>query len=461
MTNDRDPEDHSNPASMRNPPLPVRLISAFLMNRVIDPKRQAKARAKAEALRRKSGMPHIVDYFHQTDDPYSHLAIQLLRPLLDRYDIELRTHLIRGSGGKNQPRYEELAAWARRDVDLIAEPYGVTFPSGAPTVPSSDLVSDAERALAILDPHAFADIGPRISEAAWSGDEAALAAFPKAAPDVARASAAEGSALLKKMHHYSGAMFHYHGEWYWGADRLDHLETHLRQNGAARRDSEDLIVTRPMPDVTGVDAKGLTLHFYPSLNSPYTAIIYDQSIALREACGINLLTKPVLPMVMRGVPATMDKIRYIMFDTKREADRNGVAFGPIIPPIGTPVIKSYSLFPWTDGTGKTEALLGELLRRAFSQAAPLHTEAGLKAGIEAAGVDWAEAQAHMGSEEWREGIADHQDEMIVGMNFWGVPCYRLEGPGDEPPLDVWGQDRLWVITEEIKRRAGAYTDSQA
>ena len=33
---------------------------------------------------------------------------------------------------------------------------------------------------------------------------------------------------------------------------------------------------------------------------------------------MSLFDKPVLPMVMRGVPAPAPKGRYIVFDTKRE-----------------------------------------------------------------------------------------------------------------------------------------------
>lgn len=455
MKDHRDPEDHSNPASMRNPPLPLRLLSAFFFNRLVDPKRQAARRAKTEAKRKRQGLPHVVEYFHQADDPYSHLAVQLLGALQERYDIKLKTHLIRGTGGKNQPRYEELAAWARRDAGLIAEPYGLTFPNDAPVVPPADLLADAERALAAVPEGDFALIAPQISQALWADDRFAISAFTKAEQQMTDAAIAAGCERLKRLHHYSGAMLFYNGEWYWGADRLDHLEAHLRENGAAKVANETLIVTRPRPDITGVDASGLSLHFYASLNSPYTAIIYDQTVALREACGINLITKPILPMIMRGVPATMDKVKYIMVDTKREGDRNGVPFGPMLSPIGKPVIDAYSLLPWAHSKGLDEAYLGELIRQAFSQAAPLHTDAGLKASVEAVGLDWDEAQSHRGSEDWRAIVADHQDELVDEMNFWGVPCFRLEGPGDEPPLDVWGQDRLWVITEEIKRRARA------
>jgi len=40
------------------------------------------------------------------------------------------------------------------------------------------------------------------------------------------------------------------------------------------------------------------------------------------------------------------------------------------------------------------------------------------------------------------------------MGLWGVPSYRLSGPDAEPDLMVWGQDRLWLVAAEIKRRAG-------
>ncbi|MEM6913946.1 MAG: hypothetical protein AAF511_08205, partial [Pseudomonadota bacterium] len=180
MTNTPDPEDHSNPASMRNPPLAIRLISAFFINRYIDPKRQSARRMKAEERRRTRGERHTVEYFHQTDDPYSHLAVQLLSSLQERYNIDLKTHLIRGTGGKSQPFYTELAAWARQDATLIAEDYGVSFPPQAHITPPPDLLNEAERSLAATPPTEFASRAPAISQAVWEGDREALAAFPKA-----------------------------------------------------------------------------------------------------------------------------------------------------------------------------------------------------------------------------------------------------------------------------------------
>src|SRR5690606_3303197 len=50
-------------------------------------------RRATELRRRMSGQPHRVLYFHQVDDPYSHLAAQVLPRLRERFDVELEPHV--------------------------------------------------------------------------------------------------------------------------------------------------------------------------------------------------------------------------------------------------------------------------------------------------------------------------------------------------------------------------------
>ena len=71
-------------------------------------------------------------------------------------------------------------------------------------------------------------------------------------------------------------------------------------------------------------------------------------------------------------------------------------------------------------------------------------------------MDWAEAETWLGRHDWKDMVALSQHEMVEGMGLWGVPSYRLSGPDGEPDLEVWGQDRLWLVAAEIKRRAAAY-----
>ena len=75
--------------------------------------------------------------------------------------------------------------------------------------------------------------------------------------------------------------------------------------------------------------------------------------------------------------------------------------------------------------------------------------------VEQAGLDWGDAQVHLGSLDWRDETASYQIEMNEELGLWGVPSYRLRGGKAHEDLCVWGQDRLWLIAAEIRRRAAA------
>jgi len=383
-------------------------------------------------------------------DPYSHLTAQVVAHFAESYDIEVVPHLIRATGGRSQPEEEKLAVWARRDCGLIAPHYGLSFPDNAGVVPEPELQQAANRALTKLGAKDFLNQVEGISTSLWSDGSIDAG---QVTVEEAEAALKAGSARLAELDHYSGAMLYYAGEWYWGVDRLFHLEERLRELGVCKEPGQPYIAPRPELDVRGVDASGLQLHFFPSLNSPYTAIIYDNTTELSRACKINLHHKPVLPMVMRGVPATPDKVAYIFFDVKRESEFLGVPFGNTVITIGEPTRQSYSLMPWAKSLGKDVELLSTLLRYAFAEGIALHRKKNIKRAVEEVGLEWTEALKHLGGEDWKPFIEKHQDEMVEGMGLWGVPSYRLCGPDGEPDLEVWGQDRLWLVAAEIRRRA--------
>lgn len=450
-----EPKKNPNSRLIVDPPGWLRtLISRRILGPCMDVAVIEKRRLKAEARRLRRGEPHVIDYFHQLDDPYSHQTAQVLATFAQRYDVEIRVHLVRASGGASQPEAEKLAVWARRDTELIAPHLGLSFPKEAGRVPAPDHQILAGRALARLDHEAAVANIEAISHALWSGEETVLLGYEGSSGSQADLKAAldRGSKRLARQGHYSGATFFYGGEWYWGVDRLYHLEHRLRALGANRSPDESMIVPRPDIDLADLDASRLRLDFYPSLNSPYTAIVFDRTIELKNACGIEFHHKPVLPMIMRGVPAPPAKGKYIVFDTKREADVAGVPFGDVIMPMGTPTRRAYSLLPWATAKGKDEALMSALLRHAFALGVGLHRDAGMRRAVEAAGLDWAEASKVIDGEEWKPLVEQNQTDMIDGLGLWGVPSYQLTGPEGEPDLAVWGQDRLWLIAYEIKRR---------
>jgi 2-hydroxychromene-2-carboxylate isomerase len=445
-----EPENNTTASYFVDPPRLLRFFLSKRFSRLANTQWRAKKRVAAEKKRKAGGRPHVVEYFHQVDDPYSHLMAQVVAQFAERYDIEFVPHLIRATGGSSQPEEEKLAVWARRDCGLIAQHYGLSFPDDAGVVPEPELQQAANRALTKLGAKDFLNQVEGISAALWSGGPID---WGDVTAQDAEAALEAGSARLAALDHYSGAMLYYAGEWYWGVDRLFHLEERLRELGVCKQPDRPYIAARPELDVANIDASRLHLHFFPSLNSPYSAIIYDKTIELSRACKINLHHKPVLPMVMRGVPATPAKANYIFFDVKRESEFLGVPFGNAVITIGEPTRQSYSLMPWAKSLGKDTQLLSALMRYAFAEGKGLHKEKNIKRAVEEVGLDWSEALKHLGSEDWKPFIEKHQDEMVEGMGLWGVPSYRLCGPEGEPDLEVWGQDRLWLVAAEIRRRA--------
>ncbi|MGH0030421.1 MAG: DsbA family protein [Myxococcota bacterium] len=455
MSGDTAPERARGLASSSNPPRLLRLAQSFLMRRMFAPATRDARRARAERKRRRAGEPHRVLYFHQVDDPYSHLAVQTLERLRRAYDVELVPTLTARESGTNAPEPELLAAWARRDAADVAPHYGLSFPANAAT-PAPEQVRLAERVLAASDPRDFAERAVLVGAALWSDDKDGMARLvadlPLAEESEARRLAEAGRERRSKLGHYSGGTFHYAGEWYWGVDRLCHLEARLAELGA-RRDGAGAVAPRPAIDAGDVrDASYLTLEFFPSLRSPYSAVAFDTTVELAKRTGVTLRLRPVLPMVMRGVPVTLTKGRYIFSDTVREAELLGVPFGNLVDPIGKPVEDGFSLFPWARERGKGAELLSSFMRRCFTEAVDPTTHAGLRRIVEGAGLSWEEALPVLGNDDWRDELERNRLAML-DLGLWGVPSFHLRGPDGEPDWSAWGQDRLWRLAQEIRRRA--------
>ena len=423
----------------------LRWLTSRVMSRISRPTSTEARHAKAEQIRVKAGAPHRVDYFHQVDEGYSDLTAQVLERFAQRYDIELHCHLVRGQEGKNAPEPEMLASLARYEAHLIAPGYGLCFPQ-RPDPPEPEHVVVATQILAAQSSEDFPRVVAAVSAALWQGDDAALkrlaVAHGSASADAAAAAVSAGTEKRKALRHYSGAMFYYGGEWYWGVDRLYHLEMRLAALGVDRSPGESLIAPRPDMDLAGHTDQGrYTLELYASLRSPYTAVIFDRAVAFAQHAGVELKLRPVLPMVMRGVPATREKGMYIFMDAAREARVAGVPYGNFYDPIGDPARRCYALYPWAASQGKGVELCSSFLRHAFALGVNTNNDRGLRRVVEAAGLDWGAAQAHRQDTAWKALLEDNRQTMYAA-GLWGVPSFRLLNPAGEALLATWGQDRL-------------------
>lgn len=445
-------------ASSSNPGWLARRATSIVMRRLGSARVRDAKRRRAERRRQRAGEPHRIEYFHQVDDPYSHLAAQLLERLCTTYDIELVPRLSARESGDNAPEPELLAAYARRDAADVARSYGLSFPAHA-QAPTQDHVLLAERILAAADPRDFGDRAMSVGRSLWSEDKDGLAALARDLPiadeSATRDLTESGKQRRIKLGHYSGAMFYYAGEWYWGVDRLCHLEPRLVELGALRDAASAPIAVRPEVDPGPTrDTGRIALEYFPSLRSPYTGGSYDLATSLAERSGVKLVLRPVLPMVMRGAPVTFRKGRYIFSDAHREAELAGVPFGNVIDPIGRPVLRAFSLFPWARERGRATEFLSSFLSAAFAQGVDTSTDAGLRHVVVAAGLSWQEAEERVDNDDWQDEIEANRLVMYDELGLWGVPSFRVTGPegSGEPDFSVWGQDRLWRVAQEIRRR---------
>lgn len=445
--------DQGGAASMSPSPM-ARWLTSQVVRRVSSIKRRDRKRAAAEKSRKASGAGHVVEFFYQVDDGYSHLAAQTLRDLLDAYDIELVFHLVAGPSGDNSAEPELLLDLARVDSLAIAPHYGLAFPADS-VLPDKALQNLARSVLAQKSADEFANLAPQVGAALWSGNRAELESLAEraghATSEQVTAAVIAGDARRAELKHYSGAMFYYAGEWYWGVDRLYHLEKRLIALKAVTAARSGPLFPRPAIEVGGIKDNGrLTLEVYPSLRSPYTAMSFDRALKLAADTGVTLKVKPVLPMVMRGVPATREKGIYIFSDAVREAHELGMTFGKMYDPIGDPVRRCYSIYPWACEQHRGNELLSEFLKAAFVEGINTNSDHGLQHVVENAGLDWNQAKSRVGDSDWEALLEANRQEMY-GFGCWGVPSFRLLDADGEQVLALWGQDRLWLFAREITR----------
>jgi 2-hydroxychromene-2-carboxylate isomerase len=400
-------------------------------------------RRRARVTRALGRTAPTVHYFHQVADPFSHLAVQKLDALLSRYDIALNCHLVPVTTAEFAGDAARFASWQQRDARDIAPFYDVDLPGDS--LPDIAHVREVEKLLAGQNTAAgFAAVACDAGRQMWQGRKPEVVDIQPVSDTQADAALQQGVQLRDRLGHYYGAMFWFDGEWYWGVDRLCHLERRLVEEGYSRLPDEPLCVPRPTPpQPTTSDHSSITLEYFPSLRSPYTAISFRRTIQMVDRLNVNLVLKPVMPMMMRGVPAPARKGMYIMMDTAREARFYGDRFGRIVDPFGEPVRTAFSLYPWAAEQNHGRDYLQSYLDAAFADGIDVTSRAGMKHVVERTGLNWTEAIGvldHPG--DW-EQIVDANVAEMLDEGLWGVPSFRVSGGTGEAPFSCWGQDRLW------------------
>lgn len=397
-----------------------------------------------ESKRRILKQPHVVSVFVRVDDPYSYLLLQVMPELQQRYKVSFSCYVV---SHLQDHMYPESALWhnnALADSRYIAQLYGLEFPR-AKELPSSkqtQLVSN--QLLAVERDPEFVIRATSLLKAYWSGEQAEPADGQSLS-----ARLADNDALLESMGHYLSATLHYGGEWYWGIDRLSHLERRLnslklnRFAAELKYDENTKHFCTHLKELRRLPKRPVTpLTIYFSARSPYSYLGLERGVRLAKHYGIAIVIKPMLPMLMRGMPIPPRKKWYIFSDTKREALKLGLDYGFIADPLGAGVERCYALFDFAKSQNKEVEYLLAYVRAVNVRAVHSDTDQGMKSIVEEAGLDWLQAQPLLQNDDWRDWAQRNYDEMY-SKGLWGVPSFEYDG------VAVWGQDRLDVLERAI------------
>lgn len=425
------------------------LLMPTLSQHLLARGRLLRRRVRAERDRLAGGGRHQIHYFHQVDDPYSALVAAIVPDFLARYDVDLMPHVVGPPPDSAAPARDKLVAYSRKDAQILARHWGLNFEDAGrqPSAPAVQRVTGL--LVAAVSAQSFASLVGPLSAALWRGDEAldrlvaTGAALQPAATELVASHLLASAQLRQRWGHYLGGMFFYAGEWYWGVDRLHHLEQRLQDLGAQRPGVTGLMFP-PHADLQEAVAvrNPAPIDFFFSLRSPYSAIVAQRVFKLGQLTGAQVRLRFVLPMVMRGLPVPREKRLYIALDAAREAFGRQIPFGRINDPVGHPTERGLALIPYAERLGKGQAYVLSFLRGVWAEGIHAGSDRGLRKIVQRAGLSWDDARLALQDQAWRATAEQNRVEMSA-LGLWGVPSFHVSHTA------VWGQDRLWAVEQAI------------
>ncbi len=385
-------------------------------------------------------------YFHQVDDPYSHLMIQVLPELKRQHDVHIEPWLVSPTAVSDESSRQ--FDYFRMDAERLAAKAGLDFQDSGYQPDSESVKRVAAEFQQHIDRGTF--IGPAIesSNRLWRG-QASEEQVPVNNPSRA-IRYDRGDARRAALGHYMGATCFYEGEWYWGLDRLHHLQSRLYQEDS--QPVNHIFKPANVPGIHGVELEPPpVIDVFISFRSTFSYIGLLRIKELADEWNAELRLKYVLPMAVRNVSSPRARFIQVLYDCAREARFHSIPFGRIADPAGKPMERGYSLLPWATAHNRCYEFCLSFLKNVWSQGVDAGSDKGLEKIVIEAGLDWREGRTQVGNEQWRAEAEAHQQELL-DLGLWGTPSFRLDD------TLAWGQDRLWLLEDVLaKKRPSAET----
>ncbi len=399
---------------------------------------------------------YLADFFNKKpkaqiflalNDPHSLILIQILPDLVQRFHIDFELCLISESLSRDISDPQNWRRWALQDANLLASQYHLKAIEKLPEQRS--LITGQQ--LWQIQRHSLQDACDIFCKTWYGGF---TEHFQSSTPVIN--SQFKNQDILLAKGHYLPSTILFCGEWYLGLDRIDYFEEKLINFNLAK--SKNMICGQKNRLKFYLQTSDLNLDHqspitvYLSLRSPYSYLGFKQVQQLSKHYGVPLIIKPVLPLVMRDFNVSKNKMRYIFLDSIREAKALNIPFGNFADPIGQGVINCYQLFAYAEQKDKTEVFMAAMFDAVYVEGINLTIRKNVEKICQQLELDYQQAidfdqqKSTQNKDEQQQKWRSWADQNLIELNamdFWGVPCFVYKN------VKVWGQDRLWLIENEI------------
>ena len=397
----------------------------------------------------------VAEVYLSLSDPYSFMLVQVLPLLASRFKIEFKLFLVYGNLEDTASDLSLWNKWSFKDANYIAAQYDLLPVNNIPNQQS--LLTGQE--MWQFNGKNLED-AIKIFKCTWYDEFSEH--FRPSIPAINNQIKNQQRQVDKG--HYLPATIFFYGEWYWGLDRLSHLEGRLIKLGKGCVDNELYFIKNRLnfdanvadsfvanssfknnleqskeciknSDKTGIDV-------FVSLRSPYSYLGFIQAQQLSQYYQIPLNIKPVLPMLMRGLAIPKYKQRHIFIDALREAKSKNIPLNTFSDPLGRGVVNCYKLFAYAKQRDLAVAYMKSIFEAVYIYGIDLAVTSNLEILCRQVGFDYQDALIYNEEHDWQDW-ADENQQSLAEMEFWGVPCFRFE------ESTCWGQDRLWLIEQAV------------
>lgn len=232
------------------------------------------------------GESDVVEVFINLRDPFSFVLLQALPDLTQRFRIQLRFQTVWHQPADMFPEPGMWTQWAVGDAARLASLYGLESPDPHSQPSEEEMAACRDYLLGLEHTGDYLPEATTALQALWQTRTVIALSGADSQPPELEERLRTNEQRLRTLGHYQGSMLCFRGEWFWGVDRLDHLERLLIDEGMHQQPEKhpvwDRTCTNLGKQATTLPDKHLALDdplevFFPSEAPTHTSAWNGQS----------------------------------------------------------------------------------------------------------------------------------------------------------------------------------------